>query len=285
VAFAQNNNAILTFDEAKELADQGDAFGEAVVAFHYSIGWQTEKNPELALENAQSSADKGNPLGMFRLGSFFLWGDGVEKNEEAGLALQDQALTGLNEMEGNPYSITALGVVLFQGKVLDKDLATAAKLYKKAADMGFAPAQYNYAKCAEFGHGIPKNMALSKQYLQKAAAQNYPLALSGGTGSVASTAKAMSPSGTLNYDSDKNVLRGTVALKVFPGPPSFESIENGDKPMKAYILTLKKSRGHRRYLSFAYGLPLRKNPDGCEETHRTRRSERIRCCCDEFGDY
>ena len=238
VAFAQTNNAILTFDEAKELADQGDAFGEAVVAFHYSIGWQTEKNPELALENAQSSADKGNPLGMFRLGSFFLWGDGVEKNEEAGLALQDQALMGLNEMEGNPYSITALVVVLFQGKVLDKDLATAAKLYKKAADMGFAPAQYNYAKCAEFGHGIPKNMALSKQYLQKAAAQNYPLALSGGTGSVASTAKASSPSGTLNYDSGKNVLRGTVALKVFPGPPSFESIENGDKPMKAYILTL-----------------------------------------------
>lgn len=195
VAFAQSNNAILTFDEAKELADQGDAFGEAVVAFHYSIGWQTEKNPDLALEKAQSSADKGNPLGMFRLGSFFLWGDGVEKNEEAGLALQDQALTGLNEMEGNPYSMTALGVVLFQGKVLDKDLATAAKLYKKAADVGFAPAQYNYAKCAEFGHGIPKNMALSKQYLLKAAAQNYPLALSGGQESD----KSDTPEASKNY--------------------------------------------------------------------------------------
>ena len=178
VAFAQSNNAILTFDEAKELADQGDAFGEAVVAFHYSVGWETDKNLEMAAQYAQSSAEKKNPLGLFRLGSLTIAGEGVEKNEELGLALQDEALTGLNEMEGNPYSITALGVVLFQGKVLDKDLATAAKLYKKAADMGFAPAQYNYAKCAEFGHGIPKNMALSKQYLQKAAAQNYPLALS-----------------------------------------------------------------------------------------------------------
>jgi TPR repeat protein len=168
VALAQNNNAILTFDEAKELADQGDGFGEAVVAFHYSIGWQTEKNHELGVQYAKSSAEKKNPLGLFRLGSLTLSGEGVEKNEELGLALQDEALTGLNEMEGNPYSITALGVVLFQGKVLDKDLATAAKLYKKAADMGYAPAQYNYAKCAESGQGIAKNIAASKMYLQKA---------------------------------------------------------------------------------------------------------------------
>ena len=31
---AQNNNAILTFEEAKEVADLGDAYGEAVAAFH-----------------------------------------------------------------------------------------------------------------------------------------------------------------------------------------------------------------------------------------------------------
>ena len=195
VAFAQSNNAILTFDEAKELADQGDAFGEAVVAFHYSVGWETDKNLEMAAQYAQSSAEKKNPLGLFRLGSLTIAGEGVEKNEELGLALQDEALMGLNEMEGNPYSITALGVVLFQGKVLDKDIATAAKLYKKAADMGFAPAQYNYAKCAEFGHGIPKNMALSKQYLQKAAAQNYPLALSGEQESD----KSDTPAASTNY--------------------------------------------------------------------------------------
>ena len=195
VAFAQSNNAILTFDEAKELADQGDAFGEAVVAFHYSVGWETDKNLEMAAQYAQSSAEKKNPLGLFRLGSLTIAGEGVEKNEELGLALQDEALMGLNEMEGNPYSITALGVVLFQGKVLDKDLATAAKLYKKAADMGFAPAQYNYAKCAEFGHGIPKNMALSKQYLQKAAAQNYPLAFSGEQESD----KSDTPAASTNY--------------------------------------------------------------------------------------
>jgi uncharacterized protein YecT (DUF1311 family) len=124
----------------------------------------------------------------------------VQKNEELGLALQDEALMGLNEMEGNPYSITALGVALFQGKVLDQDHATAVKLYKKAADMGYAPAQYNYAKCAESGQGIAKNKAVSKVYLQKAAAQNYPLALSGKPESVnADSGKTEAPEAAQNY--------------------------------------------------------------------------------------
>jgi TPR repeat protein len=231
---AQDNN-ILSFEEAKSLADQGDAYGEAIAAFHYSVGWDTNKNLEMAAQYAQSSAEKKNPLGLFRLGSLTIAGEGVEKNEELGLALQDEALMGLNEMEGNPYSITALGVVLFQGKVLDKDLATAAKLYKKAADMGFAPAQYNYAKCAEFGHGIPKNKAVSKMYLQKSAAQGYPLA----TGAAQATAsKSQTTSNTLDYNSTNNILRGTVVEKVFPGPPNFESIEGGDKPMRRLILQL-----------------------------------------------
>jgi len=179
LALLAQDNKILTFAESKAQADQGDAFAEAVVAFHYTLGWQTEKNLELAVQYAKSSAEKKNPLGLFRLGALTLAGEGVEKNEKEGLELQDESLVGLNEMEGNPYSITALGVALFQGKVLDEDQETAAKLYKKAADLGYAPAQYNYAKCAELGQGIAKNLVVSKLYLQKAAAQNYPLALSG----------------------------------------------------------------------------------------------------------
>mgnify|MGYP000041091246 CR=1 FL=1 len=181
LALLAQDNKILTFAEAKAQADQGDAFAEAVVAFHYTLGWQTEKNLELAVQYAKSSAEKKNPFGLFRLGALTLAGEGVEKNEKEGLELQDESLVGLNEMEGNPYSITALGVALFQGKVLDQDQETAAKLYKKAADLGYAPAQYNYANCAESGQGIPKNLAVSKAYLQKAAAQNFPLALSGKT--------------------------------------------------------------------------------------------------------
>jgi len=44
-------------------------------------------------------------------------------------------------MIGDPYAITALVIMCFRGEGVQKNLAQAAKLYKKAADMGYAPAQ------------------------------------------------------------------------------------------------------------------------------------------------
>jgi len=73
---------VLTFVQAKQRADQGDAFAQAVVAFHYQIGWNTEKNPELAVKYALASANSRNPLGVFRLGSLLRAGDGVPKDEQ-----------------------------------------------------------------------------------------------------------------------------------------------------------------------------------------------------------
>jgi hypothetical protein len=177
ITFAQDNR-ILSFEQAKILADKGDAYGEAVVAFHYSIGWQTDKNLELAAKYAMSSARKNHPLGIFRLGTLRRAGEGVEKNEEQGLALQKNSFNGLNKMSGNPYAITSLGVMLFQGKVVRENKKEAARLYKIAADMGFAPAQFNFAMCAEAGHGTPQSELTSIEYLTKAIENDYTLALS-----------------------------------------------------------------------------------------------------------
>ena len=181
-AFAQDNR-ILSFEEAKEMADEGDAYGEAVVAFHYSVGWQTEKNLELAAKYAMSSARKGHPLGIFRLGALRRAGEGIEKNEEQGLALQAKAIEGLEKLakgkfnQNNPYALTALGVVLFQGKVVQENLPLAAEFYKKAAKMNFAPAMFNYSMCAEAGHGIMKSEKIRDIYLWKSFLLNYPAAL------------------------------------------------------------------------------------------------------------
>lgn len=170
------DNRILTFQEAKALADGGDAYGEAIVAFHYSVGWQTEKNPELAAKYAIASTQKGHPLGAFRLGAILRSGEAIPKNEAQGLDLQRRAFQGLNNMSGNPYAITALGVMLFQGKVVPENKKEAARLYKIAADMGFAPAQFNYAMCAQAGHGTTKNLKMATEYIQIASKSDYPSA-------------------------------------------------------------------------------------------------------------
>jgi hypothetical protein len=172
---------VLSFEEAKERADAGDAFAQAVVALHYQLGWNTEKNPELAVKYAGKSANAGEPLGQFRLGALMRAGEGIAKDEEQGLAHQAASFNGLAAAQ-DPYSITSAAIMIFQGKVVgqgvpqDERRKDAANLYKKAADMGYAPAQFNYAMCAEAGHGIPQNESLRIEYLTKAAENGYRLA-------------------------------------------------------------------------------------------------------------
>ena len=175
---------VLTFDQAKQRADQGDAYAQAVVALHYQLGWGVPAFDEAAAQYAVASAKAGHPLGMFRLGSLLRGGDGLTKDEQQGLALQAASFDGLNRMTGDPYAATSLGVMVFQGKAVwqnvpqDRRRQQAALLYKKAADLGFAPAQFNYAMALNDGHGVAKDSAARDNYLSKAIAASYPPALS-----------------------------------------------------------------------------------------------------------
>jgi uncharacterized caspase-like protein len=172
---------VLTFEEAKQRADQGDAFAQAVVALHYQLGWNTQKNPELAAKYAIASAEAGHPLGQFRLGALLRAGEGVPKDEQQGLALQSASFNALYNAQ-DPYSMTSAAIMIFQGKVVGQNVSEderrrdAAALYKKAADMGYAPAQFNYAMALNDGHGVRKNPELFEQYLMMARASLYPLA-------------------------------------------------------------------------------------------------------------
>ena len=171
------DNTVLSFEDAKKAADAGNAYAQAVVSTYYSLGWKTEKNVELALKYSLASAKAGHPLGIYRVGATLRSGDGTAKDEQQGLTLQKNSFDGLNKMGGNPYAITSLGVMLFQGKVVKENKKEAARLYKIAADMGYAPAQFNYAMCAEAGQGLQKDASVKEDYLRRACEQSYPLAL------------------------------------------------------------------------------------------------------------
>jgi CHAT domain-containing protein/TPR repeat protein len=176
-ASVQVQAQVLSFEQAKQRADAGDAYAQAVVSIHYSLGWQVPKNVDLALQYAMASAKAGHSLGAYRVGAALRSGEGVDKDEERGLSIQAETADGLNNMSGDPYAMTSLGVMLFQGKILQENKREAARLYKAAADMGYAPALFNYAMCAEAGHGIRKDPQVREDYLKKAAALDYPLAL------------------------------------------------------------------------------------------------------------
>ena len=179
--FKHKDYGMTVTPDARQLADQGNAFAQAIVSMHYQIGWDTEKNPELAVKYAVASAKAHNALGIFRLGSLMREGVGIPKDEQKGLSLQATAFQELYSAK-DPYSITAAAILIFQGKVVGQNIPKqqryrdAIELYKKAANMGFAPAQFNYAMALNDGDGVERNANLSKQYLDEAVAQSYPLA-------------------------------------------------------------------------------------------------------------
>jgi len=201
---------VLSFDQARQRADNGDAFAQAVVALHYQLGWNTQKNPDLAAKYAIASAEAGDPLGKFRLGALLRAGEGVQKDEKKGLALQAASFNSLHEAQ-DPYSITSAAIMIFQGKVVGQDISQderrrdAAALYKKGADMNYAPAQFNYAMAVNDGHGAQKNSQQSQQYLNEALKFSYPPAQAFSLGQQRTTlgdslSKAMGSVEGTNYE-------------------------------------------------------------------------------------
>jgi len=177
------DKGVMTFDQAKQRADKGDAFAQAVVAMHYQIGWETERNVKQAAKYALASAKANHAMGLFRVGSMLRNGEGFSKDEKKGLELQGMSYKALKDAK-DPYSITAAAIMIFQGKVVGQNVSEnerrriAAALYKRAADMGYAPAQYNYAMALNDGHGVDKDPELFQQFLAKARNAAYPLAMS-----------------------------------------------------------------------------------------------------------
>jgi TPR repeat protein/pSer/pThr/pTyr-binding forkhead associated (FHA) protein len=76
----------------------------------------------------------------------------------------------------SPEAENRLGVRYEKGDGVDKDEKEAVKWYRKAADQGFALAQYNLAGCYFGGTGVDKDESESVKWLKKAADQGFALA-------------------------------------------------------------------------------------------------------------
>ena len=180
-----NASQVLSFEKALELADRGDARAQAIVSIYYQVGYKTRKDISKASEYAMRSAKQHNPLGMYRLAVMMENGEGFEKNLEKGRRLKELSFEGLNAMGEDPYSLMAIGIMLFRGEGgLTQDRSEAVKLYKKAADMGYAPAQYNYSAALALGQGVARDGSESLKWWSRAYDQDYPPAMTGPVGEV-----------------------------------------------------------------------------------------------------
>jgi TPR repeat protein len=71
-----------------------------------------------------------------------------------------------------------LGYCYAHGQGVPQDFSEAPKWYRKAADQGFAPAQFNVGYCYANGRGVPQDFSEAAKWYRKAADEGYARAQS-----------------------------------------------------------------------------------------------------------
>ena len=173
ISTSSRSGQILEFNNALAKADAGDARAQAIVSIYYGLGYKAEKDLSKAAEYASKSAAQNNPLGQYQLGVLTAGGEGVEKDPEKGKSLKVESIEGLNTMADDPYALAALGAMALRGEGLTKDMKKAGKLYRKSADLGYAPAQLLYSMMLTKGVGVSPDANAARKYASMAEDQSY----------------------------------------------------------------------------------------------------------------
>ncbi len=71
--------------------------------------------------------------------------------------------------EGDPNCLMRLGVHLFNGSGVKKDLAGALALYRRAAALGNSRAAYLLGRCYAEGDGLPRDRRRARRWFERAA--------------------------------------------------------------------------------------------------------------------
>jgi TPR repeat protein len=112
------------------------------------------------------AAEGNDPQAQTKLGELY------ENGHPAGVARDDRAAFGWysKAVEQKHYqAYVPLGQLYLQGRGTTADPAKAVELFKGAARVGFAPAQYILGEMYELGRGVEKNIQWAGEYYKLAA--------------------------------------------------------------------------------------------------------------------
>ncbi len=122
-------------------------------------------------EELESWAKKGDADAQFELGLRLLTGEGIKKDEKAGMQWMEKAA-----VQKHLRAQFVMGSLHEDGVGVKKNEAKAVEWYQKAAQNGFAPAQFAVAMAYDLGRGIKQDPVKATEWLEKAAEQNHPQA-------------------------------------------------------------------------------------------------------------
>lgn len=157
---------------AKTYLDKGAKLGNniarLVLADMYHEGKGVEKDAEKARALLQDAIADGSDDAK-RMLSLYNFAD--NENDLDAVSHDEQSADG-----NDPASLFILSARYEDGKGVEKDLNKSFSLCKRAADMGYAPAQYAVAVYYERGQGTAKDDKEAFNYLLKSAKQDFDMA-------------------------------------------------------------------------------------------------------------
>lgn len=163
---------ITAFNLAKPRAEKGDAAAQTLIAEIYARGLGIRRDEEEAARWYREAAEQGNRHAQFQYALLLIDGEFVERDPDQAYALmQDAALAG------NPLAQFNYAQMLIDRRPGPESLREAIGFYEKAARLGLADAQYAMAQVHAAGAGgKPQDDAIARQWLERAARQNYDTA-------------------------------------------------------------------------------------------------------------
>ncbi len=122
---------------------------EVMVGNFYKNGFGIDKNENKAFEWYMKASEKGDINGHYEVGYCYNHGYGIEKNHEKSFEFY--------QLAANSELNIALKKLADFYQYIEENKFKAFELYKKSAENGFIPSQYELANCYKDGKGIQQN--------------------------------------------------------------------------------------------------------------------------------
>ena len=149
--FEQNHAKALEYFTKAAQAGNGNALG--YLGKLYSEGSSAVKqNNATALKYFKQAADLGNPIGHAGLGLMYLYGKGVDIDQEKAFKHFQSSAD-----QGWPEGQLHLGNMYFNGHGVKRDFKQALRCFNLAAQNGHLLALFYLAKMHASGTGVPRN--------------------------------------------------------------------------------------------------------------------------------
>lgn len=167
---------VLNAFHKRERTDQRKDYWQYRIGKMHSLGHGTDQDYEVSAQWFVKAAQEDNPYAQYALGGQYQRGQGVEQSYERAVALYTQAAE--NTLRPNAYAQYQLGNLYKEGLGVAVDLKLSAKWYamayqsflKMEQSMADDKLYYRLGTMNLNGIGTDQNLAVAKDYLEKAAA-------------------------------------------------------------------------------------------------------------------